>query len=78
MQIKELTDINENTNLIKPTDEELQREYNYLLAEELSKKLLANMLITPSEFEKIMIKNRSKFQPFLSKIVPKLLDIYSV
>lgn len=70
MQIKELTDINENTNLIKPTDEELQREYNYLLAEELSKKLLANMLITPSEFEKIMINNRSKFQPFLSKIVP--------
>lgn len=70
MQINELTDINENTNVIKPTDEELQREYNYLLAEELAKKLLANMLITPSEFEKIMIKNCSKFQPFLSKIVP--------
>lgn len=69
MQINELTDINENTNVIKPTDEELQREYNYLLAEELAKKLLANMLITPSEFEKIMIKNCSKFQPFLSKIV---------
>ena len=53
----------------KPTDDELRREYNYLLAEELTKKLLERELITPDEFNKIMRKNAETFSPFISKII---------
>ncbi len=58
-----------NVELPPPTDEELQREYNYLLAEQFTTNLLRSDLITKKEFEEIMQKNRQSFQPFLSKII---------
>ena len=52
----------------RPTDAELQNEYNYLLAENLSKKLLEKGLISVDEFNKIMEKNRRTFSPFFARI----------
>lgn len=54
----------------KPTNEEMQNEYNYYLAEQLTKKLLDEGLISSDEFDKIMAKNRQSFSPFISKIIP--------
>ncbi len=54
----------------KPTNQEMQNEYNYVLAEQLTQKLLAAGLITRDEFEKIQAKNRQTFSPFISKIIP--------
>lgn len=54
----------------KPTNEDMQNEYNYYLAEQLTKKLLDEGLISSDEFDKIMEKNRKTFSPFISKIIP--------
>ncbi len=54
----------------KPTNEDMQNEYNYFLAEQLTKKLLDEGRISSDEFDKIMAKNRKSFSPFISKIVP--------
>lgn len=42
----------------RPTDAELQNEYNYILAENFTEKLLEKRLISVDEFNKIMEKNR--------------------
>lgn len=52
----------------RPTDAELQNEYNYILAENLTKKLLEIGLISVDEFDKIMEKNRRTFSPLFSHI----------
>ena len=53
----------------KPTNEEMQNEYNYILAEQMTRKLLDRGLISGDEFDKIMAKNRRSFSPFISKIL---------
>ena len=53
----------------RPTNEEMQNEYNYLLAEQMTRKLLDRGLISVDEFDKIMAKNRRSFSPFISKIL---------
>ena len=53
----------------KPTEGELQNEYNYLLAEQLTQSLLRDNLITREEYDHIMEKNLRSFRPFLSKII---------
>ena len=62
-------DVNYN-NISNPSDDEMQREYDYLLAEQMTKGLLIKGLITKDEYESIMAKNRRSFSPFLSKIIP--------
>ena len=52
----------------RPTDAELQNEYNYILAENFTKKLLEKGLISVDEFNKIMEKNRRTFSPLFSRI----------
>ena len=52
----------------RPTDVELQNEYNYILAENITKKLLEKGLISVDEFNKIMEKNRRTFSPFFARI----------
>ena len=52
----------------RPTDVELQNEYNYILAENITKKLLEKGLISVDEFNKIMEKNRRTFSPLFSRI----------
>ena len=53
----------------RPTNEEMQNEYNYILAEQMTRKLLDRGLISVDEFDKIMAKNRRSFSPFISKIL---------
>lgn len=50
----------------------LQNEYNYVLAQQITKSLLSRGLITKAEFNKITAKNRESFSPLLSRIMPKL------
>lgn len=58
-------------DVLVPTNEEMKNEYDYILAEQMTKKLLSQGLITEDEYEKIMAKNRDSFSPFISKIMPK-------
>lgn len=55
-------------NLSKTTDEELQNEYNYILAEKFTKKLLEKGLISVDEFDKITKKNQEIFSPLFAQI----------
>lgn len=70
-----ITQITENgivaTEIPKPTNQDMQNEYDYILAEQMTKNLLSQGLITDDEYEKIMAKNRDSFSPFISKIMPK-------
>ena len=52
----------------RPTDAELQNEFNYILAENITKKLLEKGLISVDEFNKIMEKNQRTFSPFFARI----------
>ena len=52
----------------RPTDAELQNEFNYILAENITKKLLEKGLISVDEFNKIMAKNQESFSPFFARI----------
>ena len=53
----------------KITEDELQNEHDYLVAESLTKKLLEKGLITQTEFEKIIAMNRTTFPPLLAEIM---------
>ena len=71
MQVTQTIDGRANpADVSKPTNEEMQNEYDYLLTEQLTKKLLDEGLISSDEFDKIMAKNRKTFSPFISKIIP--------
>ena len=59
-----------NTEVQKPTNEQMQNEYDYILAEQLTIKLRDKGLITADEFNKIMVKNRQTFCPFIARIIP--------
>ena len=52
----------------RPFDVELQNEYNYILAENFTKKLLEMGFVSEGEFNKIMAKNREYFSPFFARI----------
>ena len=54
--------------LSRPTDDEMNNEYSYILAENLTKKLLDNGLISVDEFNKIMEKNKRTFSPLFAQI----------
>ena len=52
------------------TDEELQREFDYYMAQKLLENLWEAGLITKEELDKITAKNRQSFSPYLSRIMP--------
>lgn len=52
--------------------EELQRDFDFFVAQRLLKKLLDKGMITSGEFDKITEKNRQTFSPYLSEIMPKI------
>lgn len=54
------------------TMEELQREYDYYMAQKLLKSLLDAGLISEGDFNKITMKNRQTFSPQLAEIVPEM------
>lgn len=51
--------------------EELQKDFDFFLAQRMLKKLLDEGMITSGEFDKITEKNRQTFSPYLSDIMPK-------
>ena len=53
----------------KITEDELQNEHDYLVAESLTKKLLEKGLISQDEYDKIVAKNRETFPPLLAEIL---------
>ena len=55
---------------VERTDEDLRREFNYIVAEQITRKLLEKGLITPGEFDSIMAENRRKFSPAIAGIMP--------
>lgn len=53
------------------TIEEMQREYDYIRAEQMTKNLFDKGLITEEEYDVIMTKNRQVFSPVLSDLYPQ-------
>jgi len=62
--------INKSIELKKMSQEQLQREFDYIQAEKLLRKMLQKGLITEAEFNKIEALNRQSFSPFLAEIMP--------
>lgn len=54
------------------TTEELQREYDYYMAQKLLKTLLDAGLVSAGEFNKITVKNCQTFSPQLAEIMPEM------
>jgi hypothetical protein len=52
------------------TMEDMQRDYNYILAGQMTKKLLDAGLITKEEYDMIMAKNRQSFPSLISSLYP--------
>ncbi|MEQ3102532.1 SHOCT domain-containing protein [Coprococcus comes] len=70
MNITQITDNGiQAAELPKPTEKELQNEYNYILAEQMTRNLLDKGLISDDEFNKIMQKNQRTFSPCFSRII---------
>lgn len=61
--------IDENIQLNRVTQEQLQREFDYIQAEKLLRKMLGKGLITEVEFNKIDALNRQTFSLFLTEIM---------
>ena len=70
----EVTKVSTQTAMIhcpaskKPTDEELQREYNYRMAENTVKKMVETGLISKEECDKFLQKCREYFSPYLADL----------
>lgn len=52
------------------SQEQLQHEYDYFLAQQILESMLKNNLITVDEFNKITALNRQSFSPALAQIMP--------
>ena len=52
------------------TNEQLQNEYNYIRAEQITQKLLHKGLISTGEYDRIMAENRRLFSPYLADLYP--------
>lgn len=51
------------------SEEQLQNEFDFLMAEKLTQKMLEKGLISTVQYDKIMAENRRSFSPFLSEIL---------
>lgn len=54
----------------KPTHEELQQEYNYLVAEKLAKSLLEASFITEKEYKLVMKRMLKLYRPLYASLMP--------
>ncbi len=64
----------ETGNMPKPQvtpikQEELQRDFDYMLAERFTKRMLQEGLISEEEYVSIMNKNRDNFSPSFSALI---------
>ena len=62
--------IDKSIELKRVSQEQLQREFDYIQAEKMLRKMLGKGLITEVEFNKIDALNRQTFSPFLKEIMP--------
>jgi len=53
------------------SEEDLQKEYDFYMAEKLSKMLFDNGLLTKEECTKLSAKNRETFSPYLGSVMGK-------
>lgn len=53
----------------KMTEEELQREFKYLVANSITRRMLHEGLITDDENKRIRKLNRETFKPFLYELM---------
>ena len=65
-----------SSEIPRPTDEQLQREYNYILAEQMARNMLQAGLITEEQLASVMEKCHEKYAPVFSRVGPKLLDSF--
>ena len=72
MQVTKITDDQPIPVVVikKFTKEELQREYNYFLAQKILESMLAEGVITRGEFDLTTELNRRTFSPYLAEIMP--------
>lgn len=72
MQVTKIMNENERPAMVNKnfTEEELQQEFNYILSQQILKRMLDNEMISADEFNKITEKNRQIFSPHLSRIMP--------
>ena len=72
MQVTKVTDgfQNQTAERKRFTDEELQKEFDYYMAQKLLKKLREADLISEGELDKITAKNSQSFSPSLARIMP--------
>ena len=54
------------------TDAHMRREFGYIVAGQITQKLLDRGLITPGEFDRIMAKNRESFSPVIAGLIQSL------
>ena len=66
---KVVESINTRNEMKRMSQEQLQREYDYILAQKLLKSMLENGLITEDEFHKITLLNRKTFSPSLAELM---------
>lgn len=57
-------------NSINITDEQLKWDYFYHTAQKILKSMFEKNLVSADEFNKITMKNREKFSPYLAEIMP--------
>lgn len=72
MQVTKITDEQQMANSAKKvyTQEELQREYDYIIDQKILKSILEKGLLSVDEFNKITELNRQIFSPYLAEIMP--------
>ena len=72
MQVTKVTSGFQNQTVERKifTDEELQKEFDYYMAQKLLKKLREADLISEGELDKITEKNLQSFSPYLARIMP--------
>lgn len=72
MQVTKITAGFQNQTVEKKrfTDAELQKEFDYYMAQKLLKKLREADLISEGELNKITAKNSQSFSPYLARIMP--------
>ncbi len=57
-------------NSINITDEQLKQDCCYHMAQKMLKSMLEKGLVSVDEFNKITMKNREIFSPYLAEIMP--------
>lgn len=72
MQITKITSPEQLQELSseRMTDKQLQNEYNYIRAEQITRKMLDKGLISAGEYDRIMAENRRVFSPYLADLYP--------